>query len=40
MAGTKLEGPLPGDPFLTVGPLDLCAVGYVREAMIRETFTF
>jgi hypothetical protein len=25
------EGPLPSDPFLTIGDLDLRATGYVRE---------
>jgi hypothetical protein len=31
MSGSKLEGPIPGDPFLMVGAWDLAAAGYVRE---------
>lgn len=31
MTNAKLEGPLPGDPFLAVGAWDLGAAGYVRE---------
>jgi hypothetical protein len=29
--GTHLEGPLPGDPFLTIGDLDLRTAGYLRQ---------
>jgi len=28
---SRLEGPLPGSPFLTIGDLDLTTAGYVRE---------
>jgi hypothetical protein len=34
--GASLEGPLPGDPFLVVGNLDLRAAGYVREEWFLE----
>ena len=30
-AGSRLEGPVPGSPFLTIGDLDLATAGYVRE---------
>ncbi len=29
--GTRLDGPVPGDPFLTIGDLDLRAAGFVRQ---------
>ncbi len=31
MTNARLEGPIPGDPFLLVGARDLGAAGYVRE---------
>jgi hypothetical protein len=31
MSSTKLEGPVPGDPFLIVGAIDLAAAGYEGE---------
>lgn len=31
MSGGKLEGPVPGDPFVVVGAMDMAAVGYVGE---------
>ena len=34
--GARLEGPLPGDPFLTVGDLDLRTAGYVRQEWFLE----
>jgi alpha/beta hydrolase family protein len=35
--GARLEGPLPGDPFLIAGDLDLRSVGYVREEWFLES---
>ena len=34
--GSRLEGPIPGSPFLTVGDLDLVTAGYVREEWLLE----
>src|SRR5215468_2671169 len=34
--GARLEGPVPGDPFLMVGDLDQGAAGYVREEWFLE----
>src|SRR5262245_16867272 len=31
MMSAQLNGPVPGDPFLTVGDLDLRTAGYVRQ---------
>lgn len=34
--GARLEGPVPGDPFLMISDLDLGAAGYVREEWFLE----
>jgi len=34
--GARLHGPVPGDPFLVVGSLDLSTHGYVREEWFLE----
>jgi Alpha/beta hydrolase domain len=34
--GARLEGPLPGDPFLMIGDLDLRSLGYVRQEWFLE----
>src|SRR6187431_1188111 len=36
MMSAHLDGPVPGDPFLTIGDLDLRTAGYVRHEWFLE----